>query len=173
MLAYLKRWPRGTIVAVLIVGCCMVAVYRASAFPGQSPPGFRDVPPTQPPVAASISRFPDDNRFIRPNDRTALTNQATGQMSGASGLAGGLSGLGGFGAGGGGGGGFFGQGRMKRFVPNLGNTANQDTFYGTFNFGGFKGYGFGGGDISAWRVIQQSPETQPALNGGASKSDSQ
>jgi len=167
MLAFVKRWPRQTLVASLILVFTLIAVYRASAFPGQSPPGFRDVPPPQPPVPSIPSRFPDDIRFVRPSDRAQVANQMNGSTGGSTsgGLAGGFGGFGGGGGGasGGFGGGFFGQGKARRPGVIFGDRDPNQNFSGTFNFGGFKGYGFGGGDLSSWRGTEQ-----PAL-GGASQ----
>jgi hypothetical protein len=156
MLASGRSWTRFVVLGGLLIAGSIVIVLHVSAFPGTSPPGFRTEPPSQPPVPFIPPRQVDDQRFVRPSQQ-AQQAQTSGQTSGgASGLQGGLSGLSALGAGGGGfggsfgGGGMFGLGRMARMGGANPGQANQ-TFYGTFNFGGFKGYGFGGGDMSSHR----------------------
>lgn len=152
MLASASNWSKLLIVGGLLAAGSIVVVLQVSAFPGQNPPGFRDVTPNQPAPPFLPPRAVDDTRFVRPAQQQQQA-QMTGQ-TGTSGLQGGLSGLSALGAGGGGfggsGGGFFGPGRMARMGGMNQGPANQ-TFYGTFNFGGFKGYGFGGGDMSFYR----------------------
>ena len=159
MLASPRSWSKLLILGGLVMAGSVVVVLHVSAqFPGQSPPGLRVVPPVQPAPPFIPPRLVDDQRFVRPSQQQQQM-QTNGQTSGGtSGLQGGLSGLSGLGAGGGGfgggglggGGGFFGPGRMVRMGGNNQGPANQ-TFYGSFNFGGFKGYGFGGGDVSSYR----------------------
>jgi hypothetical protein len=180
MVASTKLLSKRLLLAGLIVASSIVFVVKAPAFPppgagnNGGPANTRGQDPTQPAPSFIPPRQVDDNRFVRPFQQQQQQNNNNSGTSGSSGLSGGSNGFGGSGGflggtgGGGTSGGFFGMGRFGK-MPRMMGQPNDDepVFHGTFNFGGFKGYGFGGGDMSTWRNSERQP-----MSGGASHTDS-